>query len=180
MTHRVMNFSPGPATLPLAALEEAQKDLVDFQGTGISIVEHSHRGKDYAAVHAEAKSLLRELLNIPDTHEVLFMQGGASAQFALLPLNFLSEGQPADYVVTGTWSVKAIGEAKVVAQTRGATVREAANTKNDQGTFTRVPKPSELSLDGQAAYVHLTTNNTIFGTQFHELPDTGDVPLVAD
>ena len=91
MTHRVMNFSPGPATLPRSALEEAQKDLVDFNGTGISIVEHSHRGKDYAAVHSEAKQLLRELMGIPDTHEVLFMQGGASGQFAMLPMNLLPE-----------------------------------------------------------------------------------------
>lgn len=180
MTHRVVNFSPGPATLPLAALEEAQKDLVDFQGTGISIVEHSHRGKDYAAVHAEAKQLLRELLSIPDTHEVLFMQGGASGQFALLPLNYLGEGQTADYVNTGTWSTKAIAEAQIVAKQRGATVNEAASTKNDEGTFTRVPKPDELKLTGDAAYVHVTSNNTIFGTQFHQFPDTGKAPLVAD
>ncbi|MFW5925207.1 MAG: 3-phosphoserine/phosphohydroxythreonine transaminase [Myxococcota bacterium] len=180
MTHRVMNFSPGPATLPLSALEKAEKDLVDFDGTGISILEHSHRGKDYAAVHSEAKQLLRDLLSIPDTHEVLFMQGGATAQFALLPMNFLGNGQSADYVVTGTWSVKAVGEGKVVAEGRGATVNEAANTKTGEGTFQRVPKANELQLDPNAAYVHLTSNNTIFGTQFHDFPDTGKVPLVAD
>jgi phosphoserine aminotransferase len=180
MTQRVINFSPGPATLPVPALEQAQKDLVDYQGTGISIVEHSHRGKDYAAVHEEAKSLIKELLSVPDTHEVLFMQGGASGQFALVPMNLLGEGQRADYITTGTWSEKAIGEAKIVAKLRGADAHEAANTKNDQGTYTRVPSQGDLDLDPNAAYVHLTSNNTIFGTQFHQFPDTGDVPLIAD
>lgn len=180
MTHRVINFSPGPATLPMSALEQAQKDLLDYQGTGISIVEHSHRGKDYAAVHEEAKALLKELLRIPDTHEVLFMQGGASGQFALIPLNLLGDGQRADYITTGTWSEKALAEARIVAKQRNADAHEAANTKNDKGTYTRVPSASELDLDPEAAYVHLTSNNTIFGTQFHAFPDTGDVPLIAD
>ena len=174
MTHRVINFSAGPATLPLVALERAQKELLDFDGTGMSILEHSHRGKDYAAVHAEAKHLLKELAAIPDSHEVLFMQGGATAQFALVPMNFLNAGRSADYVITGVWSKKAIAEAKVVGE-----ARVAATTAVD-GVFTRVPKQSELDLDSKAAYLHYTTNNTIFGTQFMDVPDARDVPLVAD
>jgi phosphoserine aminotransferase len=180
MTHRVINFSPGPATLPVAALEQAQKDLVDFQGTGISIVEHSHRGKDYAAVHEEAKALLKELLAVPNTHEVLFMQGGASAQFALIPMNLLGDGARADYITTGTWSENALAEARIIAEQRGAEAHEAASTRTEQGTYTRVPRKDELDLDPKAAYVHLTSNNTIFGTQFHDFPTTGDVPLIAD
>ncbi len=172
--NRVWNFAPGPATLPLPALERAAKDLVDLEGTGIGILEHSHRGKTYAAIHAETKALLRELLGIPEGYHVLFMQGGARAQFALVPMNLLPEDRSADYIVTGVWSEGAIAEAKIV----GA-AREAANTKHD-GMFTRVPGPSELALDPGAAYVHLTSNNTIYGTQFHAFPDTGAVPLVCD
>ena len=174
MAHRVINFAPGPATLPLAALEEAQRDLVDYRGTGISIVEHSHRGKDYEAVHAETKALLTSLLGIPDDYEILFMQGGARGQFAILPMNLLPAGASADYVITGTWSEKAIEEALIVGR-----AREAASTYVD-GRYTRVPSRDELDLDAGAAYAHITTNNTIFGTQFFDYPDTGSVPLVAD
>lgn len=174
MSHRVINFAPGPATLPLSALEQARDDMLDFEGTGISIVEHSHRGKQYEAVHAETKQLLTELLRIPDDYEILFMQGGARGQFALVPMNLLPKDGSADYVITGAWSEKAIEEAKIV-----GTAREAANTAKD-GRYTRVPRPDELDLDPRAAYVHLTSNNTIFGTQFFEFPDTGSVPLVAD
>lgn len=174
MAHRVINFAPGPATLPLAALEQAQKDLVDYDGTGISIVEHSHRGPQYAAVHAETKELLESLLGVPDDYEILFMQGGARGQFGIIPMNLLPEGRSADYVVTGTWSEKAIEEAKIV-----GTAREAANTKSGDG-YTRVPTADELDLDGDAAYLHITTNNTIFGTQFFDYPDAGKVPLIAD
>jgi len=174
MTHRVMNFAPGPATLPLPALERAQRDLLDYQGTGISIAEHSHRGKAYAAVHAEAKGLLRELLAIPEDYEVLFMQGGARGQFAILPMNLLGPKQSADYVVTGTWAKKALEEARNVGE-----AREAANTEKE-GAFTRVPTNAEIDWDPNAVYAHIATNNTIFGTQFFEMPDTGKVPLVAD
>lgn len=174
MAHRVINFAPGPAVLPLSALEQAQKDLVDFEGTGISIVEHSHRGKEYAAVHAETKDLLKSLLRIPDDYEILFAQGGARGQFALVPMNLLPKGRSADYVVTGTWAEGALSEAQIV-----GTAREAANTRSE-GTYRRVPKQAELDLDPNAAYVHITTNNTIFGTQFFEYPHTGSVPLFAD
>ncbi len=171
---RVINFSAGPATLPLPVLEYAQRELLDHEGTGMSLMEHSHRGAAYAKVHAETKSLLRELLGVPETHEVLFMQGGATAQFALAPMNLRGPGQSADYIMTGAWSDKALAEAKIT-----GTAREAGNGKVD-GKYVRVPKPAELSLDPDAAYAHLTSNNTIMGTQFHEFPDTGNVPLVAD
>ena len=171
---RVINFSAGPATLPLPVLEYAHAEFLDFEGTGMSLIEHSHRGAAYARVHEEAKALFRELLDIPDTHEVLFMQGGASAQFALVPMNLRAPGQSADYVMTGAWSDKALGEAKIT----GA-AREAGTGKVD-GKYTRIPLQSELDRDDDAAYVHYTTNNTIMGTQFHYVPDSGEVPLAAD
>lgn len=170
---RVVNFNAGPAALPLSAIELAQKELVDFEGTGMSILEHSHRAASYEKVHHETKSLLIELLGVPDTHQPLFMQGGASAQFALVPMNLLA-GKSADYVITGSWSEKAFKEAQIV----GA-AREAGTGKVD-GKYVRVPQQGELSLDPDAAYVHITTNNTIMGTQFHYVPETGSVPLVAD
>jgi phosphoserine aminotransferase len=171
---RVINFSAGPATLPLPALEYAQNEFLDHEGTGMSLIEHSHRGAAYEKVHEETKALFRELLDIPATHEVLFMQGGASAQFALVPMNLRGEGQSADYINTGVWSDKAMAEAKVTGKAR------EAGTGDVDGKYTRVPKQAELDLDPKAAYAHFTTNNTIMGTQFHEYPDSGDVPLVAD
>jgi phosphoserine aminotransferase len=171
---RVINFSAGPATLPLPVLEYAKNEFLDHEGTGMSLIEHSHRGAAYAKVHEEAKALLRELLDIPDTHEVLFMQGGATGQFALAPMNLRGPGQSADYILTGAWSDKAIAEAKVTGE-----AREAGTGKVD-GKYIRVPKQAELELDPNAAYVHFTTNNTIMGTQFHEYPDSGNAPLVAD
>ncbi|UCF46616.1 MAG: 3-phosphoserine/phosphohydroxythreonine transaminase [Myxococcales bacterium] len=171
---RVINFSAGPATLPLPVLEYAKNEFLDHEGTGMSLIEHSHRGAAYAKVHEEAKALLRELLDIPETHEVLFMQGGATGQFALAPMNLRGPGQSADYILTGAWSDKAIAEAKVTGE-----AREAGTGKVD-GKYIRVPKQAELDLDPNAAYVHFTTNNTIMGTQFHRYPDSGNVPLVAD
>src|SRR5215471_2113800 len=169
---RVANFNPGPAALPLPVLERAREELLDFQGTGMSIMEHSHRGKAYESVHDEAIALLTELAGIPATHQVLFMQGGASAQFATVPMNFL-HGKSADYLHTGSWSKAAIEEAKLF-----GTVRVAASTEGDK--FTRVPRADEVNLDPGAAYVHVTTNNTIEGTQYHYDLDTRGVPLVAD
>jgi phosphoserine aminotransferase len=171
---RALNFNAGPAGLPLPALERAQRELLDFEGTGMSIMEHSHRGKAYEAVHAEAISLVRELLSVSDDYHVLFLQGGASQQFATVPMNFLPQGKSADYVITGGWSEKALQEAQ-----RVGTARVAATTAVEK-KYTRVPKQSELDLDDNAAYVHYTTNNTLFGTQFHTTPDAGKVPLVAD
>ncbi len=171
---RVHNFNAGPAALPLPALERAHKEFLDFQGTGMSLLEHSHRGKDYDGVHNQAVSLMRELLSIPDDYDILFLQGGASQQFAVVPMNLLPAGKSADYILTGAWGKKAFAEAKNV----GA-VRVAATTE-DNGTFIRVPSPADVKVDPQAAYVHLTTNETIHGVQFNAFPSTGPVPLVAD
>ena len=171
---RAWNFNAGPAGLPLPALERAQRELIDFEGTGMSIMEHSHRGKAYEGVHNEAIALLRELLAIPDTHHVLLLQGGASQQFAMVPMNLLGAGQSADYVLTGAWSKKAIGEAKTVGNARIAVTTEV------DGKYRRVPKSSEIKPAPGTAYVHLTSNETIDGVQFHEFPRTDGVPLVAD
>ena len=172
---RVINFNAGPAGLPLPALERAREELLDFQGSGMSVMEHSHRGKHYDAVHSEAISLLTELAGIPDSHQVLFLTGGASQQFAQVPMNFLRPGQSADYLMTGVWSEKAYDEAKVVGE-----ARIAATTVQPDKKYVRVPRQDELQLDPRAAYVHLTSNNTIYGTQWHTWPDVGGVPLVAD
>ncbi|NNC19948.1 3-phosphoserine/phosphohydroxythreonine transaminase [Corallococcus exiguus] len=172
---RVINFNPGPAGLPTAALERARDELLDFQGTGMSIIEHSHRGKAFEAVHNETLALVKELLAVPDTHEILFLQGGASQQFAQVPMNFLPQGGSADYVVTGGWSEKAVDETRYY-----GTPRIAANTVDKDKRFTRVPTQAELQLDPKAAYVHMTSNNTLFGTQWHTFPEVGQVPLVAD
>jgi phosphoserine aminotransferase len=171
---RVMNFNAGPAALPLAALERAQAELSDLGGTGMSVMEHSHRGKAYEAVHNEAIALTRELLNVPETHLILLLQGGASQQFAMVPMNLLPQGKSADYVLTGAWSQKAYKEGKTV-----GTVRVAATTEKD-GKFGRIPAASEISWDANAAYAHITSNNTIFGTQWSEFPNPGNVPLIAD
>ncbi|WP_342374926.1 3-phosphoserine/phosphohydroxythreonine transaminase [Myxococcus stipitatus] len=172
---RVINFNPGPAGLPLPALERAREELLDFQATGMSVMEHSHRGKDYEAVHDEAISLLTQLVDLPSSHQVLFLTGGASQQFAQVPMNFLTPGASADYLMTGVWSEKALDEAKYY----GAP-RVAATTVQPDKHYTRVPRQDELNLDPKAAYVHITTNNTIYGTQWHTFPDVGSVPLVAD
>lgn len=171
---RVHNFNAGPAGLPLPALERAQRELIDFEGTGMSIMEHSHRGKAYEAVHNEAISLVRELCGVPDGYEVLFLQGGASLQFAMVPMNFIGKGQTADYVITGGWSEKAYQEAG-----RIGAVRIAATTEQNK-KYTRIPKQEELKIEASAAYVHITTNNTLFGTQWHDEPEVGSVPLVGD
>lgn len=171
---RVMNFNPGPATLPESAIEAARDQLLDIDRSGMSIMEHSHRGKVYEAVHNEAIALVTELLGVPDTHGVLFLQGGASTQFATVPMNFLPAGKSADYVLTGSWSKKALKEAQVLGK-----VNVACDVAVD-GNYKRIPSQNELRLDPNAAYVHITTNNTIAGSQWREYPDTGSVPLVAD
>jgi phosphoserine aminotransferase len=171
---RAHNFNAGPAGLPLPALERAQRELIDFEGTGMSIMEHSHRGKAYEAVHNEAIALTRELLGVPDDYYVLFLQGGASLQFAQVPMNLLPAGKSADYVITGGWAEKALQEAQ-----RVGTARLAVTTEVNK-RFTRIPRQDELKIDPAAAYVHITTNNTLFGTQWHYQPDVGDVPLIGD
>jgi phosphoserine aminotransferase len=170
---RIFNFYAGPATLPVAALERAKAEIPDWEGTGMSVMETSHRSKEYDAVHYGAMGLLSELLGLDDDHQVLFLQGGASTQFAMLPMNFIPPGGSADYVNTGTWSTKALKEAKIIANGREAASSEAEG-------FTRIPPFATWDLDPTAAYVHITSNNTIKGTQYHEFPEVGDTPLVAD
>jgi phosphoserine aminotransferase len=177
---RPMNFNPGPATLPLPALERARDELLDFAGTGMSVMEHSHRGKEYEAVHDEAIALLRELLAVPADYEVLFQQGGASMQFALVPANFLPAGGSADHVVTGVWSEKAQSEAAAWGTVVGAKARIAASSRLPDGGYARTVHPDEVQLDAQAAYVHFASNETIHGIQYLELPGFGDAPLVCD
>jgi phosphoserine aminotransferase len=174
MTYRVFNFNAGPSGLPLPALERAQREFLDFQGTGMSIMEHSHRGKDYEKVHEEAIALLTELLAVPDSHQVLLLLSSASHQFAMVPMNLRTDEHGGDYVVTGVWAQKALDEARIVGKPS-----VAADTSLE-GQFTRVPKQHELKLSANAPYVHITSNNTIFGTQFFDFPNTGSVPLVAD
>ncbi|MGE5599824.1 MAG: 3-phosphoserine/phosphohydroxythreonine transaminase [Bacteroidota bacterium] len=173
MTARVYNFNPGPAILPLPVLEEIRRDLLDFGGTGMSILEVSHRAKEYEAVHAEAEAALKELLGLGDDYRVLFLGGGASMQFDMVPLNFLPQGGVADYIVTGSFAEKACEEAQKIGR-----VHIAASTKDTN--HDRIPAQSEIRLSPSPAYIHLTSNNTIFGTQWPALPSFGDIPLVAD
>jgi phosphoserine aminotransferase len=173
-----MNFNPGPASMPLAALERAKAELLDFAGTGISVMEHSHRGKEYEAVHDEAMGLLRDLFAIPREYEVLFLQGGPSLQFATVPMNFLPPGASADYIVTGFWSEKAHAEASAWAAMVGANARVAASTK--EAGYTRVVRAEEGRIDETAAYLHFASNETIHGVQYLELPRFGNAPLVCD
>jgi len=172
-TTRIHNFSAGPAVLPLEVLEAVQRDLIALPGVGMSVLEVSHRSAAFDEIIEGCEADLRKLGNIPENYRVLFLQGGASLQFSMVPMNLLPEGGSADYIVTGVWAEKAVKEAK-----RVGAVNIAASTAAEK--FTRVPQPAEITLDPQAAYVHFTTNNTIYGTQWHYTPDTGGVPLVAD
>lgn len=171
---RAHNFSAGPAALPLPALEAAQREFLALPGAGASVMEISHRGKEFAAVHEQAKDNLKRLLNLPDHYKVLFMQGGATMQFSLIAMNFLAgSGKPADYILTGSWGAKAIKAAQLE-----GTVQTAWSGKD--GNFVRVPNQDELTLDPNAAYTHFTSNETIQGVQFFTEPETGDVPLICD
>ena len=170
---RAYNFNAGPAALPLAVLEKAQAELLDLGNSGMSVMELSHRSKEYEAVHNRAITLIKELLNIPEDYEVLLLQGGASVQFAMVPMNFLPPGKKAGYFMTGSWSEKALAEAKKLGETF-----EATSSKSENYKF--IPKAEDLSYDADTAYLHITSNNTIFGTQWQSFPDTGDIPLVAD
>jgi len=172
---RAFNFNAGPSALPLPVLEKAQAELLDFRGTGMSVMELSHRSAAYDAVHNEAIALLKELMGIPDGYDVLFLQGGASLQFSMVPMNFLQQGQKAAYVMTGSWSEKALKEAKILGV---GEAYEAASTKGEN--YRRIPSIDELKYQSSDAYIHLTSNNTIFGTEWKEYPNTGDVPLIAD
>ena len=172
-TARIFNFSAGPAVLPLDVLEEAQRDLISLPGVGMSVLEISHRSKTFDEIIEGCEADLRTLAGIPPNYHVLFLQGGASLQFSMVPMNLLPPGGSADYVVTGSWAQKAVKEAK-----RVGGVKIAGSTESEN--FVRVPKQSELVLDPEAAYVHITTNNTIYGTEWQYQPAVGGVPLVAD
>ncbi len=171
--HRIHNFSPGPAVMPLGVLEEIQRDLLALPGVGMSVLEISHRSQTFEALLAQAEADIRALAGIPTHYKVLFLQGGASTQFSMVPMNLLGAGMTADYVDTGSWALKAITEARKVGM-----VNVAATTKADH--YSRIPDARELALTPDAAYVHITSNNTIEGTQFHALPELGDRPLVND
>ena len=171
--HRIFNFSAGPAVLPVPVLEEIQRDLLALPGLGMSVLEVSHRSAAFEAILAQAEADIRALAGVPGTYRVLFLQGGASLQFSMVPMNLLDAGATADYIDSGSWADKAIHEAKKV-----GTVNVAATTK--VAHYTRVPADAELNLTRDAAYVHMTSNNTIEGTQFARLPEVGDAPLVSD
>jgi phosphoserine aminotransferase len=172
-TTRIHNFSAGPAVLPVEVLEQVQRDMLSLPGVGMSVLEISHRSTAFDEIIEGCEADLRKLAGIPDGYHVLFLQGGASLQFSMVPMNLLPQGGSADYVVTGVWAQKAVKEAK-----RIGAVKVAASTEGEH--FKRVPKQQELQLDPNAAYVHYTTNNTIYGTQCFYTPATGSVPLVAD
>jgi phosphoserine aminotransferase len=174
MTQRIHNFSAGPAVLPVEVLEEARENLLSLGQTGIGILEHSHRGKTYLAVHEEAESLCRELAGIPSNYHVLFLQGGASTQFSMVPMNLLLKGDNADYLITGSWSQKAASEAR-----RIGTVHVVCSSEDRN--FSYIPPPSACRYSDRASYAHFTSNNTIFGTQFRTEPQMpNDRPLVCD
>lgn len=173
MSKRAYNFNAGPAALPLEVLERAQAEFVEFQGTGMSIMEMSHRGAVYESVHNEAQERLMKLLGNPSGYKALFLQGGASTQFAMIPMNLLTSGKKAGYVMSGSWASKAVKEAKLIGE-----VYSAASTESDR--FTRMPSQNEIQIQEDSAYLHITSNETIEGVQFSEYPDTGSVPLIAD
>ena len=169
----IYNFSAGPAALPAEVLARARDELVDWNGCGMSVMEMSHRGKEFMSIAAKAESDLRDLMKIPDNYKVMFLQGGASSQFAMVPINLLRGKDKADYIWTGAWGKKAIAEGK-----RYCNVNVAASSEADG--FNSIPEPGTWQLDKEAAYVHYTPNETIGGVEFHWIPDVGDVPLVAD
>ncbi|MDI6703973.1 MAG: 3-phosphoserine/phosphohydroxythreonine transaminase [bacterium] len=170
---RKFNFNPGPATLPLEVLKELEENIVDYSNIGMSILEISHRSEEFLDIINTAKSLLRELMGISENYEILFLGGGANLQFAMVPLNLLKPGEKADYIITGSWSKRAIKEAKSIGEAVVAATTEDVN-------FRRIPKLEEIKFSNDAQYVHITSNNTIFGTQWRTFPDISHIPLVAD
>src|SRR6185312_13231387 len=170
---RIHNFSAGPAVLPLPVLEQIQRDLLSLPGVGMSILEISHRSSAFESILAQAEADIRTLADVPTDYRVLFLQGGASLQFSMVPMNLLPAGATADYIDGGSWADKAIAEARKVGR-----VNVAASTSSEG--YSRLPRQSELRLSADAAYVHMTSNNTIEGTEYKQLPDVGNVPLVSD
>ncbi|MCL2457861.1 MAG: 3-phosphoserine/phosphohydroxythreonine transaminase, partial [Desulfobulbus sp.] len=172
MPERIFNFSPGPATLPPAVLQEAAADIVNFKNSGIGLIELSHRSKAFMAVAEETEALIRELMGIPNNYKVLFLQGGASTQFFMVPMNLLGSGQKAAYLNTGVWAKNAIKEAKLFGQVEVA-------YSSEEITYKRVPRDDEYTVSADNQYLYFVTNNTIYGTQFHTMP-AKDVMLIAD
>lgn len=170
---RVYNFSAGPSMLPVEVLEKVQKDLLNYEGSGQSVMEMSHRSKEYQKIIDDAEADLRELMNIPDNYKVLFIQGGGTLQFAMVPLNLLRASKKADYVLTGTWAKKAYKEA-----CKYGDIRVIASSEDDK--FTWVPKIGREDIRQDADYAYITTNNTIYGTKYNYIPETGEIPLIAD
>jgi phosphoserine aminotransferase len=170
---QLLNFNAGPALLPPPVLEQVQAELRDYQGRGMSIMEMSHRSKEFEAINDQAEATFKRLLGVGDGYRVLFLQGGASTQFAMVPMNFLSPGKTADFLVTGSWAEKAVEEAAALGE-----ARTAASTKNE--AYRRVPRAQEIELSKDAAYVHITSNETIQGIQWPTFPDVGSRPLVGD
>ncbi len=173
MPNRIFNFSAGPCALPLSALEKAQTEFVDYQGAGMSLIEMSHRGKHYNEVHYAAIANIREVLNVPESYDVLLIQGGASLQFAMVPMNLMAAGKTAEFIHTGAWVTKAIADAEKMGSTRIIWTGESEN-------FRRIPASDAYKVGGDAAYVHICGNETIGGIEYHEYPNTGSAPLVAD
>ena len=171
--NRVYNFPAGPSMLPVEVLEKVQKDLLNYEGSGQSVMEMSHRSKEYQKIIDDAEADLRELMHIPDNYKVLFVQGGGTLQFAMVPLNLLRNSKKADYVLTGTWAKKAYKEA-----CKYGDIRVIASSEDDK--FTWVPKITKEDVREDADYAYITTNNTIYGTKYNYIPETGNVPLVAD
>lgn len=170
---RVFNFSAGPSMMPEAVLKKAAEQMLDYEGSGQSVMEMSHRSKVYQSIIEKAESLLRKVMNIPDNYKVLFLQGGGSSQFAMVPLNLMTKNGKADYIITGQWAKKAFQEASRYGKAR-------AVASSDDKTFSYIPKTNRSMFNTDADYVYICMNNTIYGTVYHTLPDTGDIPLVAD
>ncbi len=171
--NRIFNFSAGPCTLPYSALEEAQAEFLDFQGKGMSLIEMSHRSGEYDAVHAEAMDLVKRLYGLPDNYKVLFLGGGATMQFSMVPMNLMAADQSCDFTLTGAWAKKAAADAAKI-----GSVNVVFDGKDNN--FMSLPDPNGLTVNPDAAYFHLTSNETIGGVQWRDFPDTGDVPLVCD
>lgn len=169
----IHNFSPGPAVLPKSVLQQAAEEMLDYKGTGLSVMEMSHRSKEFEEILFTCEARLRQLLNIPKAYHVLFLQGGASLQFTMVPMNLLTKDRTADYAITGSWSKKAIKEGRRFGNCRAMITSEASN-------FDHIPALTPDHFDKDARYVHITSNNTIYGTQWHDFPDTGATPLIAD
>ena len=170
---RVYNFNPGPAALPLSVLQKCQAELLDYPNTGMSIMEMSHRSKEFEQILADTQALFKKLMGLNDSYKILFLGGGASTQFTMIPMNFIPAGGSADYVVTGEWAKRALKEANLVAKGRAAASSEDKN-------FSYLPDPGSFDLDAKAAYVHITSNNTIFGTQWQTYPAVNGKPLLVD